>query len=90
MSVPTTYVYPGRDDITAALHELLREAGVSQAEASRRSGIPLTTLNRRLTGRGRPVLVSEMFALREVLGVSVVEIARRSEEIAQSRAEAGR
>lgn len=86
----TTYVYPGRDDIAEALRELLREAKVSQAEAARRSGIPLTTLNRRLAGRGRPVLVSEMFALREVLGVSVTEMAARAESIAQCRVQAGR
>ncbi len=86
----TAHVYPGPDDIVQAIRDLLREAKIGQAEAARRSGIPLVTLNRRLTGRGRPILMSELFRLREVLGVSVAEMAVRAESIAQHREEAGR
>ena len=51
----------------AAVTKALREAGVSQRAASEQTGIPLTTLVRRLTGRS-PFLITELAALAEVCG----------------------
>lgn len=54
--------------IAANVARLLREAGVSQRDTSTSTGIPLTTLVRRLTGRS-PFLVTELSAIAELLGV---------------------
>ena len=81
----TTTPTPTYPSMVQALRDLLREAKMSQAEAARRSGIPLTTLHRRLTGHGGPILLSELFALREALGVTVTEMATRADAITRSR-----
>jgi len=55
-------------------HEIrqeLRDAGISQQRAARLTGIPLTTLSRRLTGHGRPFLVTELFAMAKMLDTTV-------------------
>lgn len=83
--VPPGYVNPTRADFDQAIRELLDEANVSQAEASQRSGIPLTTLNRKLNGKGRAFLVCELAALRDVLGVSITDMAFRADQVAAER-----
>ena len=67
--------------IAAAASEALRAAGVSQREASELTGIPLTTLVRRLTGRS-PFLVTELAAVAEVAGVSVRDLTPADEAVA--------
>lgn len=59
--------------VARAVSEALTRAGVSQREASTRSGIPLTTLSRRLTGNS-PLNVCELDALAGIAGVTVVDI----------------
>lgn len=80
--VPAGHVNPTRADLDQAIRELLHEANVSQAEASRRSGIPLTTLHRKLNGKGRAFLICELAALGDVLGVSITDMAFRADQVA--------
>lgn len=79
------YVNPTRADLDQAMRQLLKAARVSQREAAERTGIPLVTLNRRLTGRGRDWLIPEMAALRDVVGATLVEMVQRAEQIARAR-----
>lgn len=58
----------------------LREADISQREAATRTGIPLTTLSRRLTGTS-PLLVTELASLASLLGTSVSCLANEAEKV---------
>ena len=57
----------------AAVTKALRDAKVSQRAASEATGIPLTTLVRRLTGRS-PFLITELAALADVCGRDVTDL----------------
>jgi transcriptional regulator with XRE-family HTH domain len=57
-------------EISRTVSEALRVAGISQRSAADLTGIPLTTLNRRLTGAA-PFLVTELYSLAKVLGTTV-------------------
>lgn len=48
----------------------LADAGVSRRDAAARTGIPLTTLSRRLTGNS-PFLSTELAALASLAGTTV-------------------
>lgn len=78
----SVYVSPVQRSISQAIREMLKNAKVSQTEAARRTGIPLTTLNRRLNNHGPAFFYHEMAALREVVGCSPVEMVTRAEQIA--------
>lgn len=52
---------------------LLTRGGISQREASRRTGIPLTTLSRRLAGHS-PLQLDELAALADLLDLSLVDL----------------
>lgn len=54
--------------VAANVSRLLREANITQRDAALATGIPLTTLVRRLTGK-TPLLVTELGAIAELLGV---------------------
>lgn len=56
--------------IARAVSVSLRSAGISQRDASAQTGIPLTTLTRRLTGKS-PFLTTELAALASLLGTTV-------------------
>lgn len=64
---------PTSQAVARAVSEALRSAGVSQRDASARSGIALTTLTRRLTGNS-PLDICELSALADVAGVSMLDI----------------
>jgi len=64
--------------VSHAVRQALREAGISQRAASTETGIPLTTLVRRLSGHS-PLNVNELAALASLAGVSVSELAARAE-----------
>ena len=64
-----------------AVRAAIETAGLSQAEVARESGIPLVTMHRRLSGRGRAFSVVELAAVGEVLGVSVVELGAAAERL---------
>lgn len=67
--------------VARAVSDALRAAGVSQRDAAERSGIPLTTLSRRLTGAS-PLLYTELVALAGLAGVTVTELAAEVERVA--------
>lgn len=56
-----------------------KAAGVSQRDLSEATAIPLVTLNRRLTGAGKPFTFTEVAAIAQRLGTTVTEIALRAE-----------
>lgn len=66
--------------LTAAVADAMKTAGVSQRSMSDRCGIPLVTLNRRLTGRTAFTVV-EVAAIAGQLGLSLVELALRAERM---------
>lgn len=64
--------------ISQAVSSALKAAGISQREAAERSGIPITTLSRRLTGNS-PFLVTELAVLASMVGTTVSELAATAE-----------
>ena len=71
------------DEVRAAM----ARAGISQRDLADRTGLPLVTLSRRLTGKGKPFDVGELALIADVLGLSLVELAIRAER-ASARANA--
>jgi len=64
----------------------IKTAGLSQREVASRTGIPMSTLSRRLTGRGRPFFVGELFDIGDVIGVSASEpLAAAEDQIESAR-----
>ena len=61
-----------------AIATALREAGVSQRHAADATGIPMTTLSRRLTGKS-PLLATDLAALAALAGTTISAIASRAE-----------
>ena len=59
--------------IAATVSAALREAGISQRDAATRTGIPINTLSRRLTGYS-PFLVTELAALADLLDVPLPQL----------------
>lgn len=53
--------------IAAAASAALKDAGISQRDAAARTGIPLATLSRRLTGQS-PFIVTELELLAGLVG----------------------
>lgn len=64
--------------LAAVVSEAIRDGGVSQRKVSEETGIPLSTLSSRLTGR-RPFTVVELAAIAQLLEISVLELVLRSE-----------
>ena len=64
--------------VSHVVRQALRDAGISQRVAATETGIPLTTLVRRLSGRS-PLSVTELAALASLAGVTVSEVAARAE-----------
>jgi len=57
--------------IARAVAAALREAGVGNKDAAAQSGIPLSTLERRLSGRGKAFDVVELELLANLVGRDV-------------------
>lgn len=55
-------------EVAHVISRALADADISQRDAATRTGIPLTTLSRRLTG-GSPFLSTELFRLAALLDV---------------------
>lgn len=70
----------------AAIKAALQEAGLSEAEAARRTGIPQTTLNRRLVGNPPGFSIAELSSLASLLGMDVSDLLRQSETAAGAEA----
>lgn len=64
-----------------AVAAALTGAGLSQRDAASATGIPLTTLSRRLTGRS-PFTVTELAELATVAGTTVSALALAAERVA--------
>ena len=56
----------------------IKSAGLSQRDMATRTGVPLVTLSRRITGRS-PFTVAELATIASVLGVSVVDLVLKAE-----------
>jgi len=56
----------------------LTEAGISLREAATRTGIPLTTLSRRLTGTS-PFSADELALVASLFGIAVSDLAGEAE-----------
>lgn len=56
-----------------------KAAGISQRALSETTGIPLVTLNRRLTGQGKPFTFAEVAAVAAALGTTLTDISLRAE-----------
>lgn len=65
--------------IATAVKLALKDAGISRRDAAERTGIPLTTLQRRLTGAS-PFLVTELAALASLTGTTVSALAVAAEQ----------
>jgi len=59
--------------IAALVSAALREAGIPQRDAASRTGIPITTLSRRLTGNS-PFNTDELDLIADLLGVTVSDL----------------
>jgi len=59
--------------IAANVSAALSSAGIAQRDAATQTGIPLTTLSRRLTGNS-PFTIVELDLIAGILGVTVSEL----------------
>lgn len=66
--------------LTAAVADAVKASGLSQRTLAEKCGIPLVTLNRRLTGRN-PFTVVEVAAIADALGTSLLDLAVRAERL---------
>lgn len=73
----------------AAIKAALQRAGLSEAEAARRTGIPQTTLNRRLVGNPPGFSIAELSSLASLLGMDASDLLRQSETAADAAVAAG-
>lgn len=65
-------------DLAEVIVEAMKADGQSQRSMSTATGIPLVTLNRRLTGRSAFTVI-EVAAIAQVLDISVVDLFLRAE-----------
>lgn len=65
--------------VAIEIENVRKSAGVSQRDLAEATGIPLVTLNRRLTGQGKPFTFAEVAAVAQSLGTTITEIALRAE-----------
>lgn len=64
--------------IAGVVERRISASGISLREAARQTGIPLTTLSRRLTGNS-PFSLPELAAVAELLGVVASELVIEAE-----------
>jgi transcriptional regulator with XRE-family HTH domain len=67
--------------IARAVSTALSAAGIAQRDAAERTGIPISTLSRRLTGNS-PFTVTELDLLANVLGCTVTELVAAAQDAA--------
>lgn len=58
----------------------IKDAGMSRQDITEATGIPRSTLSRRLTGRGRPFFLYELVVIGRVIGVDVSAFIRAAED----------
>lgn len=74
MDTPETTVR----SIAEAVSQALADAGISRKEAVEATGIPLTTLQRRLTGHS-PLRIDELAALATLAGTTVPALMEKAQ-----------
>lgn len=57
----------------------MERAGVSQRDLATKTGLPLVTLSRRLTSKGKPFDIGELAMIADALDLSMVELVIRAE-----------
>ena len=67
--------------IARTVSAALTAAGIAQRDAAARTGIPLSTLSRRLTGNS-PFLVTELELLAGLVGVTVSDLITAAQDAA--------
>lgn len=67
------------DTVAEVVRSAMKDARISQRELADRTGLPLVTLARRLSGQARSFTVWELHLVGEVVGLSLAELARRFE-----------
>lgn len=65
--------------ISGTVRVALREAGVPQAEAAGWINVSPATMERRLSGRGKPFDTTELEWISDHLGITVFDLMRRAE-----------
>ena len=65
--------------IAAEVRAAMAASGLSQRDLAARTGLPLVTLSRRLTGKGKAFDIEELARISDALGLSIVELAIRAE-----------
>lgn len=71
--------------LAEVVRDALHDAGIPQREASQRSGIPINTLSRRLTGKS-PLTISELAELADIAGRSLTSLIAEVEQRLESDA----
>lgn len=71
--------------LSEVVKQRLEDAGISQRQAASQTGIPLTTLSRRLTGNSS-FSVTELAALAGLFGIPVSRLAIEAEATDRSGA----
>lgn len=66
--------------VAAAVRGIVAESGLSELALAEQSGIPRVTLRRRLAAQS-PFTVQELADIGEVLGVSALDILKRSQSL---------
>lgn len=61
-------------EVTTAVAQAIKDKHLNPHRVSELSGIPRTTLRRKLEGKGKAFDLDELAAIAEALGVSVVEL----------------
>ena len=72
--------------LTAEVRRAAEAAGISQLALAEQTGIPYTTLARRLNGVGKGFTVAELLRIIAVLGISLTELSLRAERTAFQQA----
>lgn len=73
--------WPTSTEVSETVKSAIKAAGLSQREVAERSGIPTTTLNRRLN-TGSPFIYEELVAVARVIGRTVSDLIAEAERAA--------
>lgn len=77
----TTTLLESRQQMASAVTSALAEAGIAQRKASDLTGIPMTTLRRRLTGNAAFDL-DELALLGDLVGLTIADLVARADQAA--------
>jgi transcriptional regulator with XRE-family HTH domain len=78
--------WPTSAEVADTIKSAITAAGLSQREVADLTGIPPTTLNRRLTANGSALTYGEMVAIGRVIGRPVSDLITEAERASASAA----